>query len=122
MKKTEVKTGFNKRELFSIRVNSFLRKNKTSGPYLSGDAISKLADESVYSYDFDGPGVSIEKLLEAKIVFCITHKLDEMLSDYGSRLKAKVIICGNDDFEIHKVPEKLPKKSSFAFIAEFFCV
>jgi len=109
MKKTEVKTGFNKRELFSIRVNSFLRRNKTSNPYLSGDAISQLADVSVYSYDFDGPGVSIEKLLEAKIVFCVIHKLDEMLSDFGPRLKAKVIICGNDDFEIHRVPEKLPK-------------
>lgn len=120
MKKTEVKTGFNKRELFSIRVNSFLRKNKTSGPYLSGDAISKLADESVYSYDFDGPGVSIEKLLEAKIVFCITHKLDEMLSDYGSRLKAKVIICGNDDFEIHKVPEKLPKNLRLLLLQNSF--
>ena len=120
MKKTEVKTGFNKRELFSIRVNSFLRRNKTSSPYLSGDAISQLADVSVYSYDFDGPGVCIEKLLEAKIVFCVIHKLDEMLSDYGSRLKAKVIMCGNDDFEIHRVPEKLPKNLRLLLLQNSF--
>ena len=120
MKKTEVKTGFNRRELVTIRVNSFLRRNKTSGLYLSGDAISQLADVSVYSYDFDGPGVCIEKLLEAKIVFCVIHKLDEMLSDYGSRLKAKVIMCGNDDFEIHRVPEKLPKNLRLLLLQNSF--
>lgn len=120
MKKTEVKTGFNRRELISIRVNSFLRRNKTSDPYLSGDAISQVADVSVYSYDFDGPGVSIEKLLNAKIVFCVIHKLDEMLSDHGSRLKAQVIICGNDDFEIHKIPENLPKNLRLLLLQNSF--
>lgn len=106
-------------DLLKIRLSRVNRAGKTSYPFISGDAFSELADVSVFS-KLGVLGVSIEQLTEARVVFCVSDRLDELISNFGERIKAKVIICGNSDYNFNELPKSLPKNLKFLLIQNSF--
>jgi hypothetical protein len=44
----------------------------------------------------------------AKIIFCQSHLLDSFLSDFGKDVRARVLVCGNSDFDFIREPKEMP--------------
>ena len=119
MKPTKKNLGHNKFDLLRIHLSRITRASKTSYPYISGDAFSKIADVSVFA-KLGVLGASIEHLTEARVIFCVSDKLDELISDFGKSIKAKVIICGNSDYNFNELPKNLPKNLKFLLVQNSF--
>ena len=95
--------------------------NRVSKPYLSGDLFASLADYAPWrskrhllfdalkalflrdSKDFK-PKISLHRLATAKTLFVPSDKLDYLVQNYLQHINAKVIICGNSDFNFTKIP------------------
>jgi len=111
--------GHNKFDLFKIRIKSATRGARTSYPYISGDAFSEIVDVSVFS-QIGILGVSIEQLSEARTIFCLSDRLNELIEDFGKRIKAKVIICGNSDYNFSEIPKNLPNSIKYLILQNSF--
>ncbi|CAN2170336.1 hypothetical protein MCEMRE182_00034 [Candidatus Nanopelagicaceae bacterium] len=100
------------RRIIRWRCNSF--------PYISGDAFADLAD-FVYKppkfRSFKRQRIQIE---DAATIFCRSEDLSEMLSLHGKSITASVIICGNSDYEFHKLPENMPSSVTSLFLQNSF--
>lgn len=103
-----------------VYFNRFVRWRRNSSPFISGDAFADLSD-FVYKTPrfrrFKRQQIPIEN---AKIIFCRSEDLAEMIRLYGERITARVIICGNSDFEFHTVPEGIPKSVRALFLQNSF--
>lgn len=91
-----------------IYLKRISRWRRNSWPFLSGDAFADLADVNVGTPRFRGRPPSPSEIRRASVVFCDSRLLEEMLSDHGSQMSAKVLIAGNSDQEFHSIPENLP--------------
>lgn len=96
-----------------------MRGAKTSYPFISGDAFSEIADVSVFS-QIGMLGVSIEQLSEAKVIFCKSDRLNELIEDFGKSISAKVIICGNSDYDFTELPKNLPSSVKYLLLQNSF--
>ena len=97
-----------------------LRWRRNSSPYISGDAFADLAD-FVYKPPrfraFESQQIPID---DARIIFCRSEDLSEMLQLHCQKISAKVIICGNSDFEFHDIPKNLPISIKALFLQNSF--
>ncbi len=97
-----------------------LRWRRNSSPYVSGDAFADLAD-FVYKTpklrSFKRQRIPIEV---AQIIFCRSEDLAEMIDLHGEKITARVIICGNSDFEFHVVPQNIPQSVRALFLQNSF--
>jgi hypothetical protein len=90
--------------------------NKDSGPFLSGDAFAKLSDVSVFPPRFRGKKPSRRDIATATIIFCPSHRLEDLLADYGTIITSKVLLLGNSDRDFISPIENLPRS-----IKKVFC-
>ena len=98
----------------------FLRWRRNSSPYISGDAFADLAD-----FVYKPPKYRAFKrqqipINNARTIFCRSEDLSEMIKLHGERISAKVIICGNSDFEFHEIPKNLPVSIKALFLQNSF--
>lgn len=85
------------------------RKNRISYPFLSGDAFTKMADFAIQAKE-DLLGVSnMQRIENADVLFCKSEFLEELFKIHFHSIRARVIICGNSDFEFLKPLGPIPK-------------
>jgi len=97
-----------------------VRWRRNSSPYLSGDLFSDNSDISVYPPRFRGKQPDLSKIRSAQVIFCPSDKLETFLEEYQRQISAKVIICGNSDFEFLNVPSNLPPSVKQLFLQNSF--
>jgi hypothetical protein len=80
---------------------------KNSWPYLSGDAFADMSD-----FQFHPPRyrklIQKTKIEEARIIFCPSHSLENLLNLYENRINAHTIILGNSDRDFSGFDMELP--------------
>ena len=79
-----------------FKVRKSLNKGKINYPYLSGDAFKALCDLVIDQDSLDIPGLE-QKIPDAKIIFCRSNVVDELLKRFGNVIRARVLIAGNSD-------------------------
>lgn len=95
-------------DVLKVYTKRALRWRANSWPYLSGDAFADLADINFNPPKFRGRNPSIKDIARARVIFVNSSDLVGFLSNFGSRIEAKVVIAGNSDAEFHETLE-LPK-------------
>ena len=84
-------------------------RNSISTPYLSGDLFAKHSDLVVSERSIGNPDLLQSQISSAKIIFCQSHLLEKFLLAFGEKIRAKVLICGNSDFDFTHEPKNLPQ-------------
>lgn len=87
----------------------FIRRNKISYPYLSGDAFASLADFNVNSLEDLRRNDSFNSIRNALVLFIRSDILEDFLIASSDMLNCKVIIAGNSDQEFFQLTAPLPK-------------
>ena len=105
--------------VLSVYTKRLLRWQRTSYPYISGDAFARLADFRFSPVSWRYSDKNRVNISEAAIIFCKGEELDAMLRDVPG-IKAKVIICGNSDYEFHKPPSEIPGSVRALFLQNSF--
>ena len=84
---------------------------------MSGDCFADLAD-----FVYKPPRFRRRRghLKDAKVIFCQSHDLAELLEKHGHEINARVIVTGNSDFEFHKKPLNIPKSVNAFFLQNSF--
>jgi hypothetical protein len=97
-----------------------IRWRRNSYPYLSGDLFSDMSDASVYPPRFRGRQPKLSEIRSAKVIFCPSDKLSIFLDEYYKEISAKVIVCGNSDYEFFELPSKIPPSINQLFLQNSF--
>jgi hypothetical protein len=105
--------------VLNVYTKRFLRWQRTSYPYISGDAFARLADFRFSPVSWRYSDKNKVYISDARIIFCKGEELDAMLRDVPG-IKAKVIICGNSDYEFHKPPSAIPSSVRALFLQNSF--
>ena len=92
------------------------RRNRTSYPYLSGDAFAEIADFCVDSSDCLSSKEALIQLQKAETIFCKSELLEDLLDKHFNTIKARVIICGNSDYEFLKPLESIPASVKYLYL------
>lgn len=102
-----------------IYYKRLLRWRRNSSPYISCDSFSDLAD-FVYKPPRWRNFNKFESPINAQVIFCESHNLQEFLNTYEGKLTAKVIITGNSDYEFHEMPRNIPQSVQALFLQNSF--
>lgn len=86
-----------------------------SSPFLTGDLFSDNADFSFFTPRFRQRKLSHRDISTSRVIFCPSHKLEEMLELYGCYISASVLILGNSDRDFHNLDLKLPPSIKHIF-------
>ena len=97
-----------------------IRWRRNSSPYLSGDLFSDMSDISVYPPRFRGRQPHLSEIRSAKVIFCPSDKLAIFLEKYHHEISAKVIVCGNSDYEFLEIPSNIPHSINQFFLQNSF--
>jgi hypothetical protein len=105
-------------KIMARRIVNFWR---VSTPYLSGDLFATMVDYAPWrsrrflfiealrslflrkTRDFE-PKIDLRRLGSANSIFIPSHKMESFVQNYQKYIKAKVIICGNSDFNFTEIP------------------
>jgi hypothetical protein len=106
--------------VLGVYAKRILRWRRNSSPFVSGDLFADMAD-----YVYKPPRFRVFKrqqipLQDAKIVFCRSENLQELFASCFEDINASVVICGNSDFEFHKLPEMIPPSVKALFLQNSF--
>lgn len=85
---------------FNWRLNSI--------PYLTGDLFADNADIAFFAPRFRHQRITSREISMARVIFCPSHKLEEMLETYGNKICASVLILGNSDRDFENLEFKYP--------------
>ena len=96
------------------------RWRKNSSPYLSGDLFADNSDVSVFPPRFRGKMPTVQEIRSARVIFCPSDKLEQFFEDYRKDIYAKVVICGNSDFEFRQLPSNIPATVEQLFLQNSF--
>jgi hypothetical protein len=94
--------------VLGVYIKQILRWKRSSYPYLSIDAFADLADVCIFPPKYRKRAPSESAIVNAKIIFCPSDRLDEFLYKYRGLIQPEVIISGNSDFEFKSLPSHLP--------------
>jgi hypothetical protein len=97
-----------------------MRWRRNSSPYLSGDLFSDESDVSLYPPRFRGKQTKLKDIREARVLFCPSDKLQEFFDEFHKYIAARVIICGNSDYEFRALPSNVPKSVRQMFLQNSF--
>ena len=97
-----------------------VRWRRNSFPYISGDLFSDRSDISVYPPKYRGKQPRVSEIKSASVIFCPSDRLDNFFESYHDVISAKVIICGNSDYEFHVLPSNIPKSVRQIFLQNSF--
>ena len=105
-------------KILNIKYRFFriLRKNRTSYPYLSGDAFAEIADFCIDSSECLNSSETVIQLQKAETIFCKSELLEDLLEKYFDTITARVIICGNSDYEFSKPLESIPASVKYFYL------
>jgi len=98
-----------KKRVGMILLRRKLYKNRTSSPYLSGDAFALIAEYAPYGAN-GGDVPRLDKIVSARSIFVPSHFLENLVNDFGEVISARVLITGNSDVNFLGYP-KLPKST-----------
>ena len=103
-----------------LKRSIFWRRN--SQPFISGDLFADQADVNFYSPKLRGARLNLEDVRNARVIFCPSHRLEELLEQYGNLITAKVLILGNSDRDFDFFDFDLPQsiRTVFAQNLNFF--
>jgi len=93
-----------------------IRWRRNSSPYLSGDLFSDMSDVSMYPPRFRGKQPELKTIRTAKVIFCPSDKLQSFFNEYENEISAKVILCGNSDFDFKELPTNIPSSVRQLFL------
>jgi hypothetical protein len=79
-----------------------------------------MSDISVYPPKYRGTQPKLSEIRSAKVIFCPSDKLAIFLDEYHHIISAKVIICGNSDYEFLDLPSNIPTSISQFFLQNSF--
>lgn len=96
------------------------RWRKNSSPYLSGDLFADNSDASVFPPRFRGKMPTVHEIGSARVIFCPSNKVEQFFEEYKKVISAKVIVCGNSDFEFHQLPSNIPPTVKQLFLQNSF--
>ena len=96
-----------------------VRWRRNSSPYVSGDAFADFCDFVYNPPKWRNFNRSV-LISEAEAIYCKSHELQEMLDKHSDEINARVIICGNSDFEFHSLPSRIPKSIRALFLQNSF--
>ena len=102
-----------------VYAKRLIRWQRTSYPYLTGDAFSKLADYRLSPVHWRLADRNWKSISEAQIIFCRGEELAPLFQS-GVPISPKVIICGNSDFEFHEIPRGIPQSVRAMFLQNSF--
>lgn len=111
MFRAQLLTMVEKKRRFMILLRRKLYKNRTSSPYLSGDAFALIAEYAPYGAN-GGDVPRLEKIVSASSIFVPSHFLENLVNDFGEVISARVLITGNSDINFPEYPN-LPKSTKF---------
>jgi len=77
---------------------------KTSAPYLSQDSFKRIAD---LDFDTKRP-IGAKEVDSARVIFCNSGNVENFLELYGKKIRAKVLIFGNNDVDFLDFPYSIP--------------
>lgn len=96
------------------------RWRMNSSPYLTGDLFADNSDISVFPPRFRGKMPTAREIRSARVIFCPSDKLDQFFEEYKADIHAKVVICGNSDFEFRQLPVNIPSTVKQLFLQNSF--
>jgi len=105
--------------VLGVYLRRLLRWQRTSYPYLSIDAFAKLADYRLNPVPWRFVDINRKKIEKANIIFCRGEELEELFMNHPN-INAKIVICGNSDFEFHEVPNHIPGSVRALFLQNSF--
>ncbi len=91
--------------LAQVKFRQQIYRNRTSYPFLSGDAFALACDVIAYS----GAKDSTEEISQAKSIFCPSERVEEFLDDYNQFINAEILVLGNTDRDFYGLDIKFPK-------------
>lgn len=89
---------------FKICLRRAWYKNRTSSPYISGDAIAELVDYAPLGKNGELKHVDLERLSLAKSIFVPSHFLLDFTELYGGYINASTLVTGNSDENFTHLP------------------
>ena len=102
-----------------IYLKRAIRWKRNSSPYISGDAFADFSD-FVYNPPRWRNLNRCSHISKAKIIYCRSHELQDMLDKHSHEINAQVIVSGNSDFEFYSIPSKIPKSVCALFLQNSF--
>ena len=108
------KSRFSIVERVAIKYRQFKFRNKTSSPYLSGDAFRSLC-EIVIDSESDLDLVD-KRRFDNSNVFCRSDLLPSLIERVQGNVVIRNLICGNSDFDFNSVPKDLLAVTQRAFL------
>ena len=97
-----------------IKSNALYYRNRSNSPFLSGDTFRFQADLDISSLPLNDREMAI--LPQARVLFCKSNLLQSFIGLHKRDIAAKVILCGNSDFEFHDVQLELPYSVKACFL------
>ena len=94
--------------------------NRNSTPFLSGDLFADQSDLSIFGPNFRVRNSFRKEISNATVIFCPSEKLQTLFDVFGEKIRAKVILCSNSDFEFHKLPKSIPPSVKQLFLQNSF--
>lgn len=110
------------------KVKKFYLRNSNSAPFLSGDLFKQNSDLQITESWLRNPKRYHRDLSNAQVIFCQSYLLQNFLHQFGSKVTAKVLICGNSDYTFESAPYPMPKSvqlcllQNLNFKSDFFRV
>jgi len=95
-----------------VHLQKILYRNKTSAPYLSGDAFASLCD---YKFHQNTANNTIG-LANATSIFCQSDKVEELLNQHGDQISAVTLVLGNSDRDFYNFEISLPLSIKKVFL------
>lgn len=96
------------------------RWRRNSSPYLSGDLFADNSDICMFPPRFRGKMPTMREIRSARVIFCPSNKLEQFFQEYRRDINAKVVICGNSDFEFQQLPSIIPGSVKQLFLQNSF--
>jgi hypothetical protein len=87
-----------------VRLRRAWNKNRTSSPFISGDAIAELVDYAPFGKNGEVEHVDLERLSLAKSIFIPAHLLSNFTEMYGGYVNASTLVTGNSDENFISLP------------------
>lgn len=82
---------------------------------MSGDLFAGISDISFFGPRFDAASIDGKDLDNAQVIFCPSHELERLNSEYGKSLRAKILILGNSDRDFDGSELKVPRTVKHVF-------
>lgn len=82
---------------------------------MSGDLFAGISDISFFGPRFDAASIDGKDLDNAQVIFCPSHELERLNSEYGKLVRAKVLILGNSDRDFDGSELKVPRTVKHVF-------